>query len=115
MKNEYIDEAREIEKATLGMTKDERYKYVHREYPEWDRTPAGGAGAGREERIPENIAKCLRHLARETYYLWSFIWQKGLKEEAQEFIKGHKDEETPFERIRIDADCDLEAAITFFL
>jgi hypothetical protein len=115
MKHEFTDADREIEKAIRGMTEDERYEYIHREYPGRDRTPAGGAGTGREERGPENIAKCLKQLARETYYLWSFIWQKGLKEEAQEFIKDHKDEETPFERIRIDADCDLEAAIAFFL
>lgn len=115
MKHEFTDEDREIEKAIRGMTEDERYEYIHREYPGRDRTPAGGAGTGREERGPENIAKCLKQLARETYYLWSFIWQEGLKEEAQEFIKDHKDEETPFERIRIDADCDLEAAIAFFL
>ena len=90
MKHEFTDEDREIEKAIRGMTEDERYEYIHREYPGRDRTPAGEAGTGR-------------------------VWQKGLKEEAQEFIKDHKDEETPFERIRIDADCDLEAAIAFFL
>ena len=68
MKHEFTDEDREIEKAIRGMTEDERYEYIHREYPGRDRTPAGGAGTGREERGPENIAKCLKQLARETYY-----------------------------------------------
>lgn len=109
-------EDREIAKVTRGMTADERSAYIRNIYLGWDDpSPEEIAGHGEECSVPENLQKYLRRIARETYYLWSFIWQEGLREEALEFIEEHKDQETPFERIRIDADCNLEDAIEFFL
>ena len=36
-------------------------------------------------------------LERELFYIWLFLSQEGLCEEARDFVADHKDEPIPFE------------------
>ena len=39
----------------------------------------------------------IRLLQRKLFYIWMFLSQEGLEEDAEEYVKNHMDEPTPFE------------------
>lgn len=84
---------REIERETAGMNRDEKIRYL-KEYWGWDddekeaEKPAATLEEAREQ---------IRTLKHTLTNLWLYLMQEGLWDEADEYLKEHKDDLAPFE------------------
>lgn len=88
---------RELSKAMKGMNRSERAAYL-KDYTGYE-DPTQEEVSMEEARgnTPELIKDRIRHLERERFHLWEFIWQEGLGDEAREFMEEHADDQVPFE------------------
>lgn len=84
-------EDRAIEKELRGKSSKEREQYL-KSYTGWDNFT-------RKEQFlnKEAVKESLRQKNREIFYLWEFIQNEGLWEEAMEFIDENINEPVPFE------------------
>ena len=92
---------KELDAATKGMSEEEMVAYL-KEY-------TGFVGEGEEERqariereriyeqTPESVREKIRLLQRKLTYIWMYVTEEGLYEEAHEYVSAHMDEPTPFE------------------
>lgn len=92
---------KELDAATKGMTADERIAYL-KDYIGFEDEPEEVRLAREEnERLhretPEKAKEKIRLLQRERFYTSVFLEDKGLCEEAEDFVKSHMDEPIPFE------------------
>ena len=92
---------RELDAAMKGMTRKEKLAYLKeyvgfRDEPEEERLQ-------REEKerlrgqTPEKVREKIRLLQRELFYTWTFLFEEGLREDAEKYVKKHMDEPLPFE------------------
>lgn len=85
----YREEKKEYEKIT-AMNEDERKKYLCGEY-----------GIGREtSSVPshEELKDRMRLLYKKSMLYWEFLVSNGMREEAEEYVQDHMDEELlPFD------------------
>ena len=92
---------RELDAATKGMSKDEKIAYLkdyigYVDEPEEVRK-AREANEQLHRQTPEKAKETIRLLQRKICYMWMFLSQEGLWDEAEEYLKDHMDEPTPFE------------------
>ncbi len=96
-------EDREIARATRGMSDDERFEYINREYLGWEpfsEEELRVSEAG--QNTPQFIRDRVRLMKRDMIHLWEFICQEGLTDEAREYVKEHRSEEAVFEWCLLD-------------
>ena len=88
---------RELSKAMKGMNRSERTAFF-KDYTGYE-DPTREEVSMEEARgnTPELIRDRIRHLEREKFHLWEFIWQEGLGDEAREFMEEHADDQVHFE------------------
>ena len=88
---------KEIQRGLKGKTKAEQVSYLKR-YTGYEEA-AGEEEAERiaREQTPDLIKARIRKLERELFYIWLFLSQEGLCEEAHDFVADHKNEPIPFE------------------
>ncbi len=93
---------KELEQELKGKSEAEQEAYL-KEYTGY---VAGEAPEETEEakairtafgQIPQLLKDRMRKLKRETFYMWMFITQEGLWEEAREFLEENMDIPLPFE------------------
>ena len=88
---------RELSENMKGMTIAEKNSYL-KSYTGYEEPPAEVIAMNEAKKnTPKLIEDRVRHLERELFHLWEYIWQEGLGDEAREFMEEHKDEEIPFE------------------
>ena len=80
-----------------GMTRKERAAYLKSCIGQDDPPPEVIAMDEAKKNTPKLIEDRVRHLERELFHLWNYIWQEGLGEEAREFVEEHRDDRLPFE------------------
>lgn len=89
---------RELDSATQGMTEKERTAYV-RDYLGFsdDEDPEEMRAMSEAKEHTPQIAKDYIHkMEHELFFLWEYIWQKGLGDEAQSHVDATRDEPIPF-------------------
>lgn len=92
---------KEIDAATKGMSEEETLAYLR----EYSGCPAESSEERRErianerlhEQTPEEVKQKIRLLQRKLSYIWMFLAEEGLYEEAHDYVNNHMDEPTPFE------------------
>ena len=88
---------RELSENMKGMTIAEKNSYL-KSYIGYEEPPAEVIAMNEAKKnTPKLIEDRVRHLERELFHLWEYIWQEGLGDEAREFMEEHKDEPIPFE------------------
>ena len=88
---------RDLSEDMKGMTIAEKNSYL-KSYIGYEEPPAEVIAMNEAKKnTPKLIEDRVRHLERELFHLWEYIWQEGLGDEAREFMEEHKDEEIPFE------------------
>ena len=88
---------RELSDAMKGMNMEEKGAYLKAFMGYEDPSPEELAMEEAKKNTPKLIEERVRRLERERGALWDFVWQKGLRVEAEEYVADHKDEEVPFE------------------
>ena len=92
---------KELDVATKGMSTEQRISYLKEYVGFVDETEEELQTRKENECLrkstPEKVQEKIRMLQREMCYTWLFLAQEGLLEDAQEFVKQHMDEPTPFE------------------
>lgn len=92
---------KELDAATKGMSRKQKLTYLQ-EYTGC----SGETQAERQQREESELIhkqtlevarEKIRMLQRQLCYIWMFLSQEGLYEDAEDFIKNHMDEPTPFE------------------
>lgn len=92
---------RELDAATKGMSAEQKLIYLQ----EYTSCPAATQAERQQlkedkllhKQMPKAAHKKIRMLQRQLYYIWIFLSQEGLYEDADAFVKDHMDEPTPFE------------------
>lgn len=87
----------EITKALRGKSAAEKLAWLKDYQSCADLTTEERKMTDARESAPELIRAQVRSIRRELAHLWEFIWNEGLGEEAIEFVRERRDEETPFE------------------
>lgn len=92
---------KELDAAMKGMTRKEKTAYL-KEYAGFEDEPEEQRRQREEnQRILaqtlENAKEKIRLLQRKLFYIWMFLSQEGLEENAGEYVKNHMDEPIPFE------------------
>ena len=92
---------KELDAAMKGMTRKEKRAYLM-EYVGFQDEPEEQRRQREEnQRIhaqtPEKAKEKIRLLQRKLFYIWMFLSQEGLEEDAEEYVKDHMDEPIPFE------------------
>lgn len=92
---------KELDAAMKGMTRKEKDAYL-KEYVGFQDEPEEQRRQREEnQRIhaqtPEKAKEKIRLLQRKLFYIWTFLSQEGLEEDAEEYVKNHMDEPLPFE------------------
>ena len=92
---------KELDAAMKGMTRKEKRSYL-REYAGFQDEPEEQRRQREENRrihaqTPEKAKEKIRLLQRKLFYIWMFLSQEGLEEDAEVYVKNHMDEPIPFE------------------
>ena len=92
---------KELDAAMKGMTSEEKTAYL-KEYVGFQDEPEERRQQREEnQRIhaqtSEKAKEKIRLLQRKLFYIWMFLSQEGLEEDAGEYVKNHMDEPLPFE------------------
>ena len=92
---------RELDAATKGMSRDQKIAYLKEYIGYEDETDEERQAREEKEQLhrntPQKSQEKIRMLQRKLHYLWMYLIEEGLWEEAEEYIKEHMDEPTPFE------------------
>jgi hypothetical protein len=92
---------KELDKATRGMSDEERDAYLKEYIGYVDETEEERKAREYHERLhrqtPKEAQEKIKMLQRKLFYIWMFLGQEGIWEEAEEFIKEHMSEPVPFE------------------
>ncbi len=92
---------KELDAATKGMSKEQKLAYLQEHTGCSAETLAERQKREENELLykqtPEAAREKIRMLQRQLCYIWIFLSQEGLYEDADAFVKNHMDEPTPFE------------------
>jgi hypothetical protein len=92
---------KELDAATKGMTAEERIAYL-KDYIGYEDEPEEVRQAREKnkrlhDQTPEEVQEIIRMLKRKLQYTWMFLIEEGIWEQADEYVRDHMDEPTPFE------------------
>ena len=92
---------KELDKATRGMSSEQRTAYLKDYIGYVDETEEERTERARNERLheqtPDEVKEKIRRMQREIFYTWMFLSREGIYEDAEEFVREHMDEPIPFE------------------
>lgn len=88
---------RELTEDMVGMTRAEKDAYLKACIGWSDPAPEEIAMETVREHTPELIRDRIRRLEREVFYLWQFVAEEGMLDEAKGYVDGRRDEAIPFE------------------
>ncbi|MGX8686554.1 MAG: hypothetical protein ACSW8K_01965 [bacterium] len=92
---------KELDKATKGMSAEQRIAYLKDYVGYVDDTEEEREERNRNERLheqtPDEVKEKIRRMQREIFYTWMFLSQEGIYEDAEEYVREHMDEPIPFE------------------
>lgn len=92
---------RELDAAMKGMTRKEKMAYL-KEYIGFQDEPEEERRQREEKEYlrkhtPEKVKEKICLLQRKLFHMWAFLFQEGLQEAAEEYVKDHMDEPALFE------------------
>ena len=92
---------KELDAATKGMSSEQRTAYLKEYIGHTDETGKEGTERTAREQLhrqtPKEARDKIRMLQRQLHYTWIYLAKEGIREEAEQFVKNHMDEPTPFE------------------
>ena len=92
---------KELDKATKGMSAEERIAYLKNYIGYVDETEEERRVRKEKElmhrQTPNKAKEKIRILKRQLHYTWMYLVQEGIWEEADEFVKDHMNDPTLFE------------------
>lgn len=84
---------REMERETAGMNEDETVRYL-KNYWGWQDDPAESE---EPKKTMADAQAQIRKLNRKFMILWEYLLEKGLWQDAEEYMEEHKEDTFPFE------------------
>lgn len=88
---------KEIDADTKGMRPKEKEAYLKEYFGCYEPDEEEIRWKEARKNTPPLVRDGYISLSREAFWLWEYICTEGLHEEAAEFLREHKNEETPFE------------------
>lgn len=88
---------KELDAAVQGKNAIEREIYLRQYFGDEEEVPLEKAKQESWEELPKQVRDYVRKLKREVFYLWIFLTEQGLWEDAREFMEENRNEPAPFE------------------
>lgn len=87
---------KELDAATKGMGKAEKTAYLKDYFGYTEPSVEELRWEEAKKNTPPMVRDDYIRISKESFWLWEFICEQGLREEATEFLQDHKNEEVPF-------------------
>lgn len=88
---------KELDAAVQGKSAAEREIYLRQYFGDEEEVPLEKMKQENWEKFPKQMQDYVRKLKREVFYLWIFLTEQGLWEDAREFMEENRNEPVPFE------------------
>ena len=88
---------KELDGAVQGKNAIEREICLRQYFGDEEEVPLEKAKQESWEELPKQVQDYVRKLKREVFYLWIFLTEQGLWEDAREFMEENRNEPAPFE------------------